>query len=197
MLAVEALENLFQVVAVPLRSRDEFPPANLPYQVCLPPYVPAVEVQPVTVGVHPRHRLAVELAQQDVRQRFGYRRRCSRQDVGNAHQQAPVFQPDEAVGIREAAELDAHLRHHRARLQFAEHAGINLLRRLEKQGALESLESRPRYWFSHLPLEYRAGRLWVHRGDAETRRKQEKRISRLSPCLPRSASITRPCKAVR
>jgi hypothetical protein len=53
--------------------------------------------------------------------------------------QAPAFQPDEAVGVGEAAELDAHLRHRGARFQFAKHSRADFFRRFEKQAALKAL----------------------------------------------------------
>ena len=87
----------------------------------------------------PGDRLAVELTEKDMGQSLQYRRRRPGQQVGNADFQPPVLQADEAVGVGEAAELDAHFGRGGARLQLAKDAGVDFLRRFKKQRTLQAL----------------------------------------------------------
>src|ERR1044072_180186 len=63
-LAVQPLENLFELVVLPLRPRDEFSAADLADQLRLPPHILTVQVKPVAVVVRSRDRLTVEFAEQ-------------------------------------------------------------------------------------------------------------------------------------
>jgi len=132
-LRVEALENLFQIVMLSGRPGKELAPADLAHQLRLAPDVAPVQIQPVTVRVHGRHRLSVQLAEQDERQRFGDRRRGAGQQVANPHPEAAVAKRNGAIRVGELAELDAQAGQRRARPERAENAGIDLLRRFEEQ----------------------------------------------------------------
>jgi hypothetical protein len=78
-----------------------------------------------------------------MRQGLQHRRRRPGQQVGNADFETPVLQTDEAVGIGEAAELDAHFRRGGARFQLAKDARVDCLRRFKKEGTLQALKVHP------------------------------------------------------
>src|SRR5271165_1683062 len=84
-LAVEPLENVFQIVNHALWPGDEFASPDLAHQMSLATHIAAIEIQPVTMGVQTRHWLTVKLPQQNIRQCLHHRRRRGRQKVRNPY----------------------------------------------------------------------------------------------------------------
>ena len=75
--------------------------------------------------------------------------RRTRQQVRDADMQRPILQPDKAVGVGEAAKLQPQIWNWRPRLQFPEHAPVNLFRRFEKDRSLNSVEVEGALGFPH------------------------------------------------
>src|ERR1017187_3989315 len=140
---IEPLEDLVEIEMLAFGPGDELAAADLFDQVGLPADVAAIEVEAIAVGVDGRTGLAVELAEKDMRQGLQHWRRRPGQQVGNADFEAPVLQTDEAVGVGEAAEFDAHLGSGGARFQLAKDALVDCLRRFKKQGTLQALKVYP------------------------------------------------------
>src|SRR5438105_766576 len=117
---------------------DEFSAANLPDEVHMAAHVAPVEIQAVAVRIDARNLAAIELSEQNICERLHNRSRSALEHIRNARVEAVFGQADEAIGVGKGAEFNVNCRYFSSRLQFPEDAAINLHRRLEKQGALES-----------------------------------------------------------
>ena len=116
----------------PRGTGNEFAAADLPDQVHLPPHIAAVQVEPVAMRIDARHRLAEQLAEQNIGERLEDRRRRALEQVADADVQRPSSRRMKLSRIGKAAELHAKSRRRRARFQIAENAGIDLFGRLKK-----------------------------------------------------------------
>jgi hypothetical protein len=104
----------------------------------LPPDVSAIQIEPVPVGIGPRRRTPKEFTEEDVRQRFENRGGRAFQQIRDPHVDSAVFQPDKAVGVRKPAEIDPDRGKTSAGFQFPENSGVDFLRSLKKERALNS-----------------------------------------------------------
>src|SRR5580692_5636078 len=134
---IQFVEHGLQIVAIALRTRHELAPARLLHQLQAAAHLLAVEIPAVSLGVSSRRWPAQELAHQNVRQGFEYRRWRSLQDVGNAELQAILVPPDRAVGVGELVEFQANGWNRRARLQLPKYACEDLFGCLKENRALQ------------------------------------------------------------
>ena len=86
-------------------------------------------------------RAAIQLAEQNVGQRFDDRGGRALENVRDPDGEPPALEPDRAVGIGVAPELHFDLRKRRARFKLLEHARVDFRRRLEKQRALRTVRA--------------------------------------------------------
>src|SRR6516162_94463 len=93
-LPVQAFEQFLEIAVNALGPGEKLAAADLPDQMHLPPDVAAVQIQTVAVSVRPRHFDSIKLAQQNVSQGFGDRRRRALQQVGNSHIEASPLETD-------------------------------------------------------------------------------------------------------
>jgi hypothetical protein len=112
-----------------------FSAARLAHMTDLAAYIFPIQIQSVPMRVLRRRRLPVKLAQQDMRQGFGDRRRRVFENIGNAHSNRPVIQAHIAVGVGEPFVLDGDFRQRRARPYLAVNTAKHLDSRLEKERA--------------------------------------------------------------
>ena len=134
--SVDLFENLFEMMYGAQRPRVGLPAPRLPDEVDLPPHVLPIKVKPVSMRVLRGRRLAVEFAQQDVRERFGYRRRRDLQQVGNANPDRAALEAHVAVRIRKSLVFDLNGGCGRARPDLAVNAPEDFAGRFEEERAL-------------------------------------------------------------
>ena len=138
-----------------LRSGNEFSASDLANDLSLAADIAPVQIEAVTMVVHSRDRFAIELAEKNMRQGFGYRSGRTGEKVGNADVELTVSELDVAIGIRETAELQAQLRHRSTGTNFPKYPRIDLLRRFKKERCLQTFEWKRGADFQHLSLAYR------------------------------------------
>ncbi len=134
---IQIFEDPLQMMMGTHGPGNEFASANLPDDVHPLAHIPPVEIQAVAMRVGARDRPAKQLPHQDVSQRFHHRSGRSLKHVRDPHVQAAFRHPDETIGVGERTEFHVNRRQAGPRLQFAEHAGINLGGRFEEQRALQ------------------------------------------------------------
>jgi len=132
-LAIQAFEEILEIMAGAFRAGDELSAADLSQQLELLPDIAPIQIQPVAVGINGGNRTAVQLTEQDIGQCLDDRRRSAFQDIGDPHGQAAVFKAHRAIGIGVAAELDVYAWGLGSRLETFEYTRIDLGRRFEKQ----------------------------------------------------------------
>src|SRR5690349_6898923 len=104
----------------------------------LAPHIAAVQIKTVAMRIHPRDRLAIELAQKDVGQSFGDRGGSAFEEVGDADVKLSILEANEAIGVGEATELHAQIRQRGTGLEGAKDAGIDFRRRFKKKRSLQA-----------------------------------------------------------
>jgi len=107
---IEILKYFIEIVDLALSASDELPSANLAKQVKLAAHIRAIEPAAVTVRVHGRNGLAVQLADQNVGEGFLDRGRSALEDISNFDFQDPTLQTDRAIRVSVRAEANAHVR---------------------------------------------------------------------------------------
>src|SRR5438067_2121586 len=140
-LPVQPLEDLFQIARRPLWRREKLAAADLANELQLLPHLAPVQVQAITMRVDASRRAAIQFAEQYVSERFDNRGWRALENVRDPDGEPPALEPDRAVCIGIAPELNYDLRKRRARFELFEHARVDFRRRLEKQRALRTLRA--------------------------------------------------------
>ncbi len=116
---MSSLEYLLEVVDLAAGRFDPLASAHLPHQLRLGAHVVTGDIAAIAGGVQALDRLAVNLGQKNVRDRFDHSFRRALQQVGDAHVHHGLAQADGVIHVGEGIELDPKFRHGSARPELA------------------------------------------------------------------------------
>lgn len=116
---IERLEDLIEIIELPVWRLDPLSPSQMPYQFCLDEQRMACNVLAVP-GIVPRvDGLAIQFRQQNVYDRMQYRVRRAFQKVGKSHEDLAFAQSNGVVDIGKRIEPNAELRYRGPGSDFA------------------------------------------------------------------------------
>jgi len=118
-LQVQNVEDGLEIIGVTLRRIHPLPAAHLPNQVRLARHMLTGHVSAVSRGVLAVNRLAVHLGEKNMRDRPQDVIGCPLEQVGDAHQQLALAQPDGVIDVGEAEKFDPELRNRGPRPELA------------------------------------------------------------------------------
>ena len=117
--AIQIFENFFQVIVVTPGGVDVLASAHLADQACLGGDVMAGDIAAIAGALDAVDGLAVELGEQDVRDRLQHGFGCAFEEVGEADVEFSLSQADRVIDRNEGVEPDVHVRNRRARTKLA------------------------------------------------------------------------------
>ena len=107
--SIQFFKNLFKVISSTCGRQQHLASPLLSQQMSFAGDIPSPDVLSITGRVPAFDLLAVQLRQQNVRDGVQHVARRARQQVGNAHEDFALAQPDSVVDVREWEKLDAKL----------------------------------------------------------------------------------------
>ena len=117
--AVEVVEDFFQMIVVPARGVDMLAPAHLPHQARLRGKIVTRNIPPIAGAQSAVNRLAVELGEQNMRNRMQHRIGRTFEQIGKPYVKLRLAQPDRIVDRYKRIKTDVHRRSWRARTKLS------------------------------------------------------------------------------